>query len=132
MMQTFQITTALLNKFGVRFQNNEYANEILEIIREWMNLPNNLANMVEALNMNRRTSQFRSITADRDNVLCFPTLEYRDLILFALGTYQIRQARSYYGEHIRFHGRYRIEVSSENIDSSEYNLRGTGVTTPTT
>ncbi|KAJ8720558.1 hypothetical protein PYW08_006023 [Mythimna loreyi] len=110
MMQTFQIAAAFLNKFGVRFHNNVYANEILKIIRERMNLENNLANMFNALNMNRRTSQFQSINADRSNVLYFPTLEYRDLILFALGTYQIRQASSCYGEHVRFHDGYRIEV----------------------
>lgn len=129
MMQNFQIAAALLNKFGVRFRDNVYANEILQIIRDRMDLENNLANMVQELNMNRRTSQFRNITADRNNLLYFPTLEYSDLILFALGTYQIRQARSYYGEHIRFHGGYRIEVSKENIDSSGYDLRGSGLTT---
>lgn len=43
-----------------------------------------------------------------------------------MGTYQIRQARSYYGEHIRFYGGYRIEVCREEIDVSEYGLRGSG------
>lgn len=123
MMQNFQIAAALLNKFGARLRNNEYANEILNIISQRINLENNLANMIEDLNMNRRSANFQNITADENNVT-FPTLEYRDLILFALGTYQIRQARSYYGEHIRFHGGYRIEVCSENNNFSEYNLRG--------
>ncbi|CAK1603536.1 unnamed protein product [Parnassius mnemosyne] len=124
MMQNFQIAAALLNRFGVRFVDNIYATEILEIIRQRMNLENNLANMVEARNMNRRTSYFQSITADRNNIVYFPILEMRDLILFALGMYQIRQARSYYGEHVRFHGGYRIEVCSEQFHSSEYDLRG--------
>ncbi|VVC99910.1 unnamed protein product [Leptidea sinapis] len=38
-----------------------------------------------------------------------------DLILFACGTYQINQARSYVGEHIRFHGIYTLEVSRDQI-----------------
>lgn len=129
MMQNFEIAAALLNNFGVRFQDNVYAHEILQIIRERINLENNLANVVDELNMNRRTSFFQNITADRNNLIHFPTLEHRDLILFALGTYQIRQARSYYGEHVRFHGGYRIEVSSERIDTEEYYLRGSGATT---
>ncbi|KPJ07452.1 hypothetical protein RR48_08465 [Papilio machaon] len=129
MMQNFQIAAALLNRFGVRFQDSVYANEILEVIRERRNLTNNLANMVQQTNMNRRTTQFQSITADRNNLLYFPRLDYSELILFALGTYQIRQARSYYGEHIRFQGGYRIEVSSGEHDSAGYNLRGNGVTT---
>lgn len=36
-----------------------------------------------------------------------------DLILFGLGTYQIKQARSYFGEHIRQHGTFQVEVSDE-------------------
>lgn len=81
--------------------------------------------MVEAVNMNRRSSNFQSITVNQKNIY-FPVLDYRDLILFALGTYQIRQARSYYGEQVGFHGGCRIEVCNEiNINASEYNnLRG--------
>ncbi|XP_045455076.1 uncharacterized protein LOC123664602 [Melitaea cinxia] len=124
MMQNFRIAAALLNKFGARLQDNEYANDILATIRQNITLRNNLAEMVEAVNMNRRSSNFQNITEDQENIY-FPVLEYRDLILFALGTYQIRQARSYYGEHMRFHGGCRIEVCNElNINASEYNLRG--------
>ncbi|VVC96145.1 unnamed protein product [Leptidea sinapis] len=38
-----------------------------------------------------------------------------DLILFACGTYQIKQARSYVSEHFRFHGIYTLEVSRDQI-----------------
>ncbi|VVD03954.1 unnamed protein product [Leptidea sinapis] len=38
-----------------------------------------------------------------------------DLILFACGTYQIKQARSYVGEHLRFHGIYTLKVSRDQI-----------------
>ncbi|XP_050684124.1 uncharacterized protein LOC126979020 [Leptidea sinapis] len=127
MMQNFEIAAALLNRFGVCLKDNINARQILEIVREKINLENNLANMVEAHNMNRRTVNFQNITADRNNVY-FPMLEYNDLILFALGTYQIRQARSNYGENVRFHGGYRIEVCSERLDSSGHNLRGSGDT----
>lgn len=94
-----------------------------------MNLENNLANIIETINMNRGTAFFQNMTADLNNRLYFSRLEYRDLIIFALGTYQIRQARSYYGEYVRLHGGYRIEACSERIDSAEYYLRGNGVTT---
>lgn len=103
MMQNFQIAASLLNRFGVRFQDRNDANEIVTIIRERINFENNLAILVEQLNMNRRSTAFQSITDDRDNLFLFPRLTYSELILFGLGTYQIRQARSYYGEHIRFH-----------------------------
>lgn len=41
-----------------------------------------------------------------------------DLILLSLGAYQIKQARFYYGEHIRQHGTFKIEfaeVENENV-----------------
>ncbi|VVD00301.1 unnamed protein product [Leptidea sinapis] len=38
-----------------------------------------------------------------------------DLIFFACGTYQIKQARSYVGEHFRFHSIYTLEVSRDQI-----------------
>lgn len=35
------------------------------------------------------------------------------MVLLACGTYQIKQARSYYGEHTRANGMYRIEICRE-------------------
>lgn len=37
-------------------------------------------------------------------------MSVKDLELIALGTYQIKQAKSYVGEHLRAHGIYAIEV----------------------
>ena len=51
---------------------------------------------------------------DSQNVSDFPQLTQEDLILIACGTYQIKQARSYYGEHIRFNGSYTVEVCRED------------------
>lgn len=33
-----------------------------------------------------------------------------------MGSYQLKQARSYYGEHIRTNGTYNIEVSSDILE----------------
>ncbi|KAH9642810.1 hypothetical protein HF086_012304 [Spodoptera exigua] len=43
MMQNFQIAASLLNRFGVRFQDRNEANEIVTIIRQRINFENNLA-----------------------------------------------------------------------------------------
>jgi hypothetical protein len=40
----------------------------------------------------------------------FPHLSEEDLRSITLGSYQLRQARSYYAEHIKTDGRYVIEV----------------------
>ena len=45
------------------------------------------------------------------NSLCeFPTLSLADLQLLALGTYQQKQARSYYAEHINPDGSYEVQL----------------------
>lgn len=64
-------------------------------------------------NVNRRRAQFQSIDISRDNVSEFPNLTYSELILVSLGPYQIKQARSYYGEFVRENDSYVIEVCRE-------------------
>ncbi|KAF9416064.1 hypothetical protein HW555_006476 [Spodoptera exigua] len=70
--------------------NRTDADQVLNVINERMTLEHSLFNIVSDYNLNRRASFFDNIG--------FP------------GTYQIRQARYYNGEHVRFHGGYRIEV----------------------
>lgn len=71
-----------------------------------------MANFVCNNNYNRR-AHFTNIHVDSQNISNFPELTYEQLILIACGTYQLKQARSYYGEHIRFNGSYIIEVCRE-------------------
>lgn len=52
----------------------------------------------------------------QSNLPSFPQLSFSELILISLGTYQIKQTRSYYGEHVRANGRFEIEVCRE-VDS---------------
>lgn len=53
----------------------------------------------------------------------FPVFTYNDLILFALGPYQVKQARSYFGEHVRENGTYVVEVCPELEHSHEMIIR---------
>ncbi|CAG9570606.1 unnamed protein product [Danaus chrysippus] len=41
----------------------------------------------------------------------FPTMDENKLFLFALGVYQLKQAKSYYGEHVLDNGAFIIELS---------------------
>lgn len=50
---------------------------------------------------------------ENGNLNDFPQLTYSELIKISLGIYQIKQAKSYSGEHIRQDGRYEIEVCRE-------------------
>ncbi|KAJ8708930.1 hypothetical protein PYW07_013534 [Mythimna separata] len=109
-MTDFRIAAALINRFHQRIRDREDAGQILEIINHQnMHINNTLADFVNQNNLNRRRTDFLSIDVNIHNV-SFPRLEYSDLILIACGTYQLKQARSYYGEHIRGDGSYTIEL----------------------
>lgn len=107
-MTNFRVAAALINKFHQRVTDRVDAGAILEIINRKLNTNNDLADFVNANNLNRRRTQFLSINVNEDSI-SFPRLEYDNLILIAW-TYQLKQARSYYGEHIRNDGSYTIEV----------------------
>ncbi|KAJ8737558.1 hypothetical protein PYW08_000153 [Mythimna loreyi] len=119
-MIDFSIAAALINRFRPPLTDRFDAAQILEIIHQKMFQTNTLSEFIIQNNYNRRRAQFLNINVDNSNVSEFPQLEFHDLILIACGTYQLRQARSYYGEHIRFNGRYKIEVCRE---ASINNLR---------
>lgn len=106
-MQEFSIAAALLNHFAVQFRERTNVHEILQIIEEKIFLNNELAEIVNQNNLNMRQTMFQNIT---NTNIRFPKLTNNDLELIALGTYQIRQAKSYVGEHLRAHGMYAIQV----------------------
>lgn len=116
-MTDFRVAAALINKFHQRVCDRPDAAAILEIINQNYSRQNVLADFAEQNNLNRRRSQFVNIDVNIHGVH-FPTMEYSDLILIACGTYQLKQARSYYGEHIRNDGSYTIEVCREEATSS--------------
>lgn len=116
MMKDFSIAAALHNAFATEFTDPENAEAILSIIQDRLFLDNVLAGLVEQESLNRRNSLFHIITTTNVN---FPHLSMAELVLFACGTYQIRQARSYIGEQFRFYGMYTIQVcTDEEIDLS--------------
>ncbi|XP_041983275.1 uncharacterized protein LOC121736257 [Aricia agestis] len=113
MMQDFAIGAALINRFHPRILDRPDASQILSVINEKMLIHNTLADHVNELNLNRWRARFVNINVGSDNLTNFPRLTMDDLILIACGTYQIKQARSYYGEHIRANGMYTIEIYRE-------------------
>lgn len=74
-----------------------------------MFLNNTLADIINNNNYNRRRAHFININVDSNNVTNFPQLSFEDLILISCGTYQLKQARSYFGEHIRFDDSYTVK-----------------------
>lgn len=125
MFDYFRIAAAILNKYHVVIESNPHASDILEIINEKINTPNVLAELVNRHNYNRRRAQFTLMTADMPDFADFPRLSEDDLLLFALGIYQLKQAKSYYGEHILQNGSFSIELSNEMPNEHLEQLEGT-------
>ncbi|CAH2109210.1 unnamed protein product [Euphydryas editha] len=116
-MIDFSVAAALINKFHKRLRDRDDAAEILERVNLYMETENDLSDYVRQRNLNRARTDFRNISVNLENVREFPLLTYSELILFACGVYQLKQARSYYGEHIRFNGCYHIEVCNDHRSS---------------
>lgn len=114
-MTDFRIAAALVNVFHKLITDRTDAPAILSQIRARMDVPNQLCDFIEDYNVNRRRAAFTPINGDLPQLSMFPMLTMENLILFALGTYQIKQARLYYGEHMRQNGSYSIDVC-ENIE----------------
>lgn len=111
MMDDFRIACALTNKFHPLIENKPEHTEYLEIAKTRIHLQNHLGDFIINENINRRRAVFTAIDGNIPQLRDFPKLGQVELKRFALCSYQIKQARSYYGEHIRQNGIYHIEVS---------------------
>lgn len=67
-------------------------------------------------NINRRRAIFLTIDAEHPHLDTFPRLSLHDLVTVALGSYQIKEVRSYYGEHVRRNGKCEIELANDIED----------------
>lgn len=112
MFEFFRIAAALINAYHRLIDDNVHAQTFLNIINERLTLSNILADIVIRHNCNRRRVQFRLLSADVPELNDFPRLTEEDLVLFSLGIYQTKQARSYYGEHLNPNGEFIIEIGS--------------------
>lgn len=119
MMADYRIAAALINRFHKVVENPVNAEEIAEIAASRLNMPNYLGEFIESNNLNRRRVLFRSIDASLPALNSFPQLSVNELKLISLGPYQVQQAASYYGEHIRHRGVYEVEISPELEFSEE-------------
>ncbi|CAG4949052.1 unnamed protein product [Colias eurytheme] len=114
MFEDVRIAAALINVFKEPVANKPHASQIISIIHERIHQPNCLGDYVVENNINRQRAAFQTITDEAVREIVFPELNEEDLVLIALGTYQIKLARSYLSEHIR-NGVYSIEICESMI-----------------
>ncbi|XP_050551663.1 hemicentin-2-like [Spodoptera frugiperda] len=98
-----QLTTAQANE-------SRKVTMCAEEIRRKIDTPNILYNYVETKRLNNRRADFVRLEA---NDVQFPQYTEEQVILLALGTYQVKLARSYCSEHLQ-NGVYTIEVYRQN------------------
>lgn len=118
LMTDFRIAAAIINNFHPVITDHVDAQSILNRAHERLHIPNELADYVINHNVNRHHANFVFINSELPQLNVFPMMEMQDLILFALGIYQIKQAKSYYGEHIRENGTFRVEVDTNLLRHS--------------
>lgn len=109
MMTDFRITAAIINATRRPYADSIYAQQFIDIINGNINRRNEVVEYVSGHNLNRQRVAFTAIDAS-DAAFDFPQLSYEDLILFTLGSYHLRIARSYVHEHMRPNGLYIIEL----------------------
>lgn len=96
--EDFRIAGALINAFREPLTDNEHAQAFIDTIAQRINEHNILGSYVVAENMNRQRAVFTTMTAAS---IPFPQLTEEDVILFSLGTYHLKLARSYVAENLR-------------------------------
>nr|XP_049701353.1 uncharacterized protein LOC126055576 isoform X3 [Helicoverpa armigera] len=113
LIRDFKVAAALINRFHPPITDRIDCGAIINQINLNMNRHNILGDFIVNNQYNRRRADFETITIHNDNLNDFPQLSYDELILVCLGTYQLKQARSYFGEHLRGNDGFIIEVCRE-------------------
>lgn len=84
----FRIAAAIINHFHVPIEDSVHAEDFLNHIRRKVDTPNLLYTYVDRKRLNNRKADFQRLEA---NVLeNFPRLTENQIILLALGTYQLK------------------------------------------
>lgn len=115
----FRIVSFLNNTYGERLQSDvEARDEILERMHARKDVQNTLATEVEEKGWIRRKTPFQAVTSEE--ILDFPEMTERDLVVFFTGSYQLSQAVSYLAEMLDKDGKLVVEYAKEETD--EMNL----------
>ncbi|XP_047036447.1 uncharacterized protein LOC124642178 [Helicoverpa zea] len=122
MIVDFRIAASLINTFHTPIVDSIHAEQFWNRIRATADLQNILYTYVERKRLNSRRADFQRLEAN--NMENFPRLTESEIIVLALGTYQLKLARSYCGEHFR-NGLYLIETYRENLldDLPDYGIQ---------
>ena len=123
LMEDFRIACAICNAYFPKIDSDKEDYEIIaERMLNKLHKPNLLMDFIIDTGLLRKRKIFTVMNAEIFPE--FPKLTLENLYYIALGKYQIKQAVSYYGEHIDKNGKYEIQVYNEveNINFTKYGL----------
>ena len=124
----FRNAAALHNvSHTVIISDAEYTDDITQLMIGRSHKQNLLYRLVLEQQLNRKYTEF--ILLDAEQLGGFPVLTKNNLYKISLGSYQIKQAKSYYAEHMAADGRYSIQLS-RNIEVKNLSDYGIFITDP--
>lgn len=119
-----QIGFALLNMFHQPILSDREYVEVANIMRSRKNKKNQIAPLAKAYNLNMKTACFHkldSTEAINEIVSIFPQLEMTDLHYLCCGSYQLKNAISYYAQHKRFNdGLFHVSLFDAPFKKKQY------------
>lgn len=119
----WRICCCLLNMFHIRIISDANYDTIAEEMLERVDRPNLLKNVVEELRLERARVPFRQLNNAGHIIARFPQLRNEDIHMIAFGSYQMRMARSYLGEHFTSNGgTFHIAQYDGEIDFARFDI----------
>lgn len=96
-----RIAAALVNANQLPYEDSRFTEQFIEMIERNRNRPNLLADYVERHRLDRQRVAFFRMDATNPEINDFPRMDLDELIVFAVGTYHVKIAKSYCSEHVR-------------------------------
>ncbi|KAJ8676807.1 hypothetical protein QAD02_012594 [Eretmocerus hayati] len=119
----FHVACAIYNAFYPIYESDKgYADIIYQEMMRRDSDTNILRVITEDLGFARKRSIFE--TTSSESLPQFSRYTTTDLYFISLGTYQLKQAVSYYSEHLKTNGKYIFQICAEveRIDSDKYGI----------
>jgi hypothetical protein len=111
--EDFRIVAAILDaRYNDIESDVEHRAVIARKILERENIPNTLVFFVNSYNLDMKRAPFKKI--ESCEISDFPKLEFLDLYLITLGTYQLKQSLSHIAQHLDENGLFFLEAFKDN------------------
>lgn len=117
-----KIACFLNNLFGERLNSDkDLSKDITEYIKSRQSFENSLARESDTAKWNRRKKPFQQLTSA--DIMDFPELSEKDLIIFFTGTYQLSQAVSYLAELMNQDNNINVNYLKEKPNIVRFEVR---------